>query len=92
MPQPALHADGNAILFHRSDDAYAELEFVGTTIECLARRGNREWSSKFQVGAPLPAARSEMGFLIQQTLPIEGKKPKEAAAKESAARPQRKSA
>jgi hypothetical protein len=65
---------------------------VGTTIECLARRGNREWSSKFQVGAPLPAARSEMGFLIQRTLPIEGKESKEAAAKESAARPQRKSA
>jgi hypothetical protein len=33
-----------------------------------------------------------MGFSIQQTLPIEGKKSKEAAAKESAARPQRKSA
>ncbi|SDJ43328.1 hypothetical protein SAMN05216338_104954 [Bradyrhizobium sp. Rc2d] len=64
VPQPALHADGNAILFYRANDVYAEFEFVGTTIEFFARRGDKEWSSEFQVGAPLPAALSEIGFSI----------------------------
>jgi hypothetical protein len=65
VPQPALHADGNAILFYSADDVYAELEFVGTTtVEFFARRGDREWSSDFQVGGPLPAALSEIGFSI----------------------------
>ena len=64
VPQPALHADGNAILFYRTDDIYAELEFVDKTIEFFARRGDREWSDEFQLGAPLPAALSEIGFSI----------------------------
>jgi hypothetical protein len=62
VPQPALHADGNVILFHRSDDVYVELEFAGTNIEFFARRGGTEWANEFQVGAPLPAALFEIGF------------------------------
>ena len=62
VPQPALHADGNAILFYRGDDVYAELEFVGTTVEFFARRGEKDCSSEFPIGAPLPLSLSEIGF------------------------------
>ncbi len=62
VPQPALHADGNAILFFRTDDAYAELEFVDQKIEFYARRGEVEWADELQQGGPLPVALSEIGF------------------------------
>jgi hypothetical protein len=64
IPQPALHADGNAILFFRSDDAYAELEFIDQKIEFYARQGDLEWADEFQPNGPLPIALSEIGFSI----------------------------
>jgi hypothetical protein len=66
IPQPALHADGNAILFLRdiASDTYVELEFVGSTVEFFARRGEQEWASEFQIGTALPGALSEIGFSI----------------------------
>jgi hypothetical protein len=62
VPQPALHADGNAILFLKDTDAYVELEFLGSKVEFFARRGDTEWASEFSLGMPLPAALSEIGF------------------------------
>jgi hypothetical protein len=62
VPQPALHADGNAILFFRAPDAYVELEFVDQKIEFYARRGQAEWADEIQPGGPLPVALSEIGF------------------------------
>jgi hypothetical protein len=64
IPQPALHADGSAILFFRDAHTYAELEFSGSKVEFFARRGEKEWASEFQVGAPLPTALFEIGFSI----------------------------
>jgi hypothetical protein len=66
VPQPALHADGNTILFLRNvdSDIYAELEFFGSKVEFFTRRGEQEWASEFQVGTPLPPELSAIGFLI----------------------------
>ena len=64
VPQPALHADGNTILFFRADDAYVELEFVDQKIEFYARRGETEWADELQPGGLLPVALSEIGFSI----------------------------
>lgn len=66
IPQPALHADGNAILFLRDvdSDTYVELEFLSSKVEFFARRGEQEWASEFQIGMPLPAELSEIGFSI----------------------------
>ncbi len=62
VPQPALHADGNVILFYRNDDVYVELEFVGNNVDFFARQEDKEWASEFQIGTPLPPALSEIGF------------------------------
>lgn len=64
IPQPALHADGNAILFFRNDDAYTELEFIDHKIEFYARQGDLEWADEFRPNGPLPFALSEIGFSI----------------------------
>jgi hypothetical protein len=63
VPEPTLHADGNALLFHRSLDSYVEIEFVGhNRIEFFARRGDSEWSDEFTLGGPMPAGLLEIGF------------------------------
>jgi hypothetical protein len=63
VPEPTLHADGNALLLYRSSDAYVELEFVGSNaIEFFARQGNSEWSSEFSLGGPMPDELRAIGF------------------------------
>jgi hypothetical protein len=63
VPQPTLHADGNALLFYRSSDAYVELEFLGNNaIEFFARQGDSEWSDEFSLDGPMPDALRAIGF------------------------------
>jgi hypothetical protein len=63
VPEPTLHADGNALLFYRTDDSYVELEFVsGNVIEFFARRGDSEWSNEFDLDGPLPDELRAIGF------------------------------
>jgi hypothetical protein len=65
VPEPTLHADGNALLFYRSTDSYVEIEFVDQNrIEFFARRGESEWSDEFSLGGPMPAGLLEIGFAI----------------------------
>jgi hypothetical protein len=63
VPEPTLHADGNALLFYKSDDSYAELEFIpGGVVEFFARRGKTEWSDEFNLDGPVPEALRAIGF------------------------------
>lgn len=64
VPEATLHADGNAILFYRSGESYAELEFIGADhVEYLARRGDEEWCASFSRAGDLPVELREIGFL-----------------------------
>jgi hypothetical protein len=65
VPEPTLHADGNALLFYRSADSYVEIEFVDQNrIEFFARRGVSEWSDQFTLDGPMPVGLLEIGFAI----------------------------
>lgn len=62
---PTLHADGNALLFYRSNDTYVEFEFVGNNaVEFFARRGEAEWSNEFNLDGPMPDELRAIGFAI----------------------------
>ena len=64
VPEPTLHADGNAILFYRSDDSYVEIEFLAKDkAEFFARRGDLEWNDEFTPGGSMPIGLLETGFL-----------------------------
>jgi hypothetical protein len=67
IPRATLHADGHAILFLRSADTYAELEFLGNNrIGFYARWGGDEWSDEFHFdGRTLPQALSNIGFTTE---------------------------
>lgn len=65
VPEPTLHAGGNALLFYSSDDEYVEIEFFDAgRAEFFATRGDEEWSSEFFIdGAELPAGLREIGIV-----------------------------
>ncbi len=68
VPQPALHADGHAILFLRGSNVYAELEFLeGKRIGFYARRGEQEWADEFDFdGYTLPEGLFHIGFTVYE--------------------------
>jgi hypothetical protein len=68
VPMAALHADGHAVLLIKTDDAYAELEFLGgKAVGFYARKGNREWGDEFSViGSTLPDELSLVGFALDR--------------------------
>jgi hypothetical protein len=65
VPEPTLHAGGNALLFYNVGDDYVEIEFFDAgRAEYFATRGDEEWSSEFFIdGAELPAGLREIGIV-----------------------------
>ena len=65
IPRPALHADGNAILFFTQGERQAQIEFLDQdTAEFFAKRGDEEWSDVLKVDGSLPKGLLEIGFSI----------------------------
>jgi hypothetical protein len=68
IPEPALHADGTAVLLLVRSDHYAELEFLGSKrIGYFARRGDEQWNEDFSFdGVVLPGGLRKVGLALER--------------------------